>query len=124
MRMGVLNDCLKTILNAERAGKRQVIIHPISKIVVKVLKIMQKKGYIGEFEIIDDHRAKKAVVDLLGRLNKCGDIGYRKDYYESTSLAFSWICHIHHHLWPDGPQPNEEEENWRKSVRIFLLMAK
>ncbi len=77
--MGVLNDCLKTLLNAERAGKRQVIIHPISKIVVKFLKAMQKKGYIGEFEMIDDHRAKKAVVDLLGRLNKCGVISPRYD---------------------------------------------
>ena len=27
-------------------------------------------GYIGEFEIIDDHRAGKIVVFLNGRLNK------------------------------------------------------
>ena len=27
-------------------------------------------GYIGEFEIIDDHRAGKIVVNLNGRLNK------------------------------------------------------
>ena len=31
-----------------------------------------KHGYIGEFEIIDDHRAGKIVVNLTGRLNKCG----------------------------------------------------
>ena len=31
-------------------------------------------GYIGEFEIIDDHRAQKIVVELNGRLNKCGVI--------------------------------------------------
>ena len=31
-------------------------------------------GYIGEFEIIDDHRAGKIVVNLTGRLNKCGVI--------------------------------------------------
>ena len=28
------------------------------------------KGYIGEFEIIDDHRSGKIVVNLTGRLNK------------------------------------------------------
>jgi hypothetical protein len=28
------------------------------------------KGYIGEFEIIDDHRSGKIVVNLNGRLNK------------------------------------------------------
>ena len=27
-------------------------------------------GYIGEFEIIDDHRSGKIVVNLTGRLNK------------------------------------------------------
>ena len=38
-----------------------------------------KHGYIGEFEIIDDHRAGKVVVNLVGRLNKCGVIGPRFD---------------------------------------------
>lgn len=31
-------------------------------------------GYIGEFEIIDDHRAGKIVVNLTGRLNKVKSI--------------------------------------------------
>ncbi|EZA53863.1 40S ribosomal protein S15a [Ooceraea biroi] len=31
-------------------------------------------GYIGEFEIVDDHRSGKVVVNLTGRLNKCGVI--------------------------------------------------
>ncbi|KAL4699978.1 hypothetical protein H8957_000286 [Semnopithecus entellus] len=31
---------------------------------------MMKHGYIGKFEIIDDHRAGKIVVNLTGRLNK------------------------------------------------------
>jgi small subunit ribosomal protein S15Ae len=34
-------------------------------------------GYIGEFEVIDDHRAGKIVVQLNGRLNKCGVISPR-----------------------------------------------
>ena len=36
-------------------------------------------GYIGEFEIIDDHRSQKIVVELNGRLNKCGVISPRFD---------------------------------------------
>ena len=40
---------------------------------------MQKKGYIGEFEVIDDHRSGKIVVELLGRINKCGAISTRFD---------------------------------------------
>lgn len=34
-------------------------------------------GYIGEFEYIDDHRAGKIVIQLTGRLNKCGVISPR-----------------------------------------------
>jgi small subunit ribosomal protein S15Ae len=36
-------------------------------------------GYIGEFEIVDDHRSQKIVVELNGRLNKCGVISPRFD---------------------------------------------
>lgn len=36
-------------------------------------------GYIGEFEIVDDHRAQKIVIELNGRLNKCGVISPRFD---------------------------------------------
>merc|ERR1719263_2664104 len=38
-----------------------------------------KHGYIGEFEVVDDHRAGKIVVNLTGRLNKCGVISPRFD---------------------------------------------
>ena len=34
-------------------------------------------GYIGEFEIIDDGGVGKIVVQLIGRLNKCGAISPR-----------------------------------------------
>ncbi len=30
-----------------------------------------KHGYIGEFEVVDDRRSNKIVVELLGRINKC-----------------------------------------------------
>merc|ERR1712087_496552 len=79
VRMSVMNDALKNIVNAEKAGKRQVILRPISKTLIKFLRVMQQHGYIGEFEIIDDARGGKIVVDLNGRLNKCGVISPRFD---------------------------------------------
>lgn len=38
-----------------------------------------RAGYVGEFEIIDDHRGGKVVVELIGRINKCGVISPRFD---------------------------------------------
>ena len=40
---------------------------------------MQKHGYIDAFEVIDDARNGKVVIDLNGRLNKCGVISPRFD---------------------------------------------
>ena len=61
---------------------------PLITVIVEVHIIMLQNflyyvlwltGYIGEFEIVDDHRAGKIVVFLNGRLNKCGVISPRFD---------------------------------------------
>jgi len=77
--MSVLNDALNGILNAERIGKRQVLIRPSSKVIIRFLAVMMKHGYIGEYEVIDDKRSGKIVVELIGRINKCGVISPRFD---------------------------------------------
>merc|ERR1739847_28058 len=79
VRISVLADACNSIVAAERRGKRQVLIRPSSKVIIKFLQSMQSHGYVGEFEVVDDHRAGKIVVDLLGRVNKCGVISPRFD---------------------------------------------
>merc|ERR1712021_295069 len=80
------------ITNAEKRGKRQVLLRPSSKVIVKFLAVMQKHGYIGEFEIIDDHRSQKIVVELNGRLNKCGVISPRFDF--SSKDTEKWVANL------------------------------
>ena len=40
--VSVLNNALKVICNAERVGKRQVLVRPSSKVVIKFLQVMMK----------------------------------------------------------------------------------
>ena len=47
VRISVLGDALKTMYNAEKRNKRQVLIRPASKVVIKFLQLMMKHGYIG-----------------------------------------------------------------------------
>ena len=69
-----LANALTTIYNNELRGNKEAIIMPASKLIANVLRVMQREGYVGEFEYIDDGRWGKIRVKLLGRINKCGAI--------------------------------------------------
>jgi small subunit ribosomal protein S8 len=72
--MDTLANGLTTIMNNEMRNKRECIISPASKLLGRVLRIMQLNGYIGEFEFVDDGLSGKFKVQLLGRINKCGAV--------------------------------------------------
>ncbi|MGQ9538359.1 MAG: 30S ribosomal protein S8 [Candidatus Bathycorpusculaceae bacterium] len=72
--MDTLSNGLTTIMNNELRNKRECVISPASKLLGKVLRVMQLSGYLGEFEFIDDGRSGKFKVQLLGRINKCGAV--------------------------------------------------
>jgi small subunit ribosomal protein S8 len=72
--MDTLSNGLTTLINNEMRNKHECIIHPASKLLGRVLRIMQLNGYIGEFEFVDDGRSGKFKVQLLGRINKCGAV--------------------------------------------------
>ncbi|XP_066109673.1 small ribosomal subunit protein uS8-like [Saccopteryx bilineata] len=78
--MNVLTDALKNINNARKRSKCQVLIRPCSEVIIWFLSAMMKHGYMSKFVIIDEQRAGKIVVNLTGRLSKCGVISPRFDH--------------------------------------------
>lgn len=73
-----LSDALSTIKNAERVGRKEVMLRPASKLMGRVLKVMQDEGYIGPFEFVEDGRGGLFRVNLVGRINNCGVIKPRQ----------------------------------------------
>ena len=90
--MDTLTNGLITIVNNEMRNKRECIISPASKLLGRVLRIMQLNGYLGEFEFIDDGRLGKFKVQLLGRVNKCGAVkprfAVKVDEFENWEKKF------------------------------------
>ena len=74
MQSDPLNDAMCVIKNAALNGKSECIIQPSSKLIGRVLKVMQDKGYISQFEYVEDGKAGKFRVMLDGAINDCGVI--------------------------------------------------
>jgi small subunit ribosomal protein S8 len=73
----VLANLFVTLYNNETRRKNECIVLPTSKLGVEVLKTLQKDGYIGEFERIEDKRGGKFKIKLLAKITKCGAISPR-----------------------------------------------
>ena len=74
MQFDPLNDAFTTIYNAEHAGKYEVTVRPASKLLGSMLTIMQKSGYLGEYERLEDGRGGSYRIELIGAINRCGVI--------------------------------------------------
>ncbi|ETE69449.1 40S ribosomal protein S15a, partial [Ophiophagus hannah] len=88
---GNAKHALGSISNAEKHGKHQLG----SRIIVWFLTMTMKHGYIGEFEITDDHRVSKTVVKLTDRLNKDGVIRPRFNVQPKGLENYLIIAYAH-----------------------------
>jgi small subunit ribosomal protein S8 len=73
----VLSNLFASLQNAEMRNKKECLVIPASSLASEVLKVLQRKRYIGEFEHIDDGVGGKLRVQLLGRINRCSVISPR-----------------------------------------------
>jgi small subunit ribosomal protein S8 len=69
-----LNDAMSSIKNAENVGKRICELKPSSKLIGRILKVMQDNDYIRQFEYVEDGKAGIFRVELNGNINNCGVI--------------------------------------------------
>ena len=72
----VVSDALNKIMNAKRAKKQEVFVSHYSKVLLNVLKIAEKKGYIKSYSIEDKDKRLKIEI---GKLNECRAIKPRFD---------------------------------------------
>lgn len=86
--MDTLSASFSTLMNNELRLRRECVVSPASKLMGHTLRVLQKNGYVGEFEFIDDGRSGKFIVQLLGRVNKCGAI--RPRYYVKVDDFELW----------------------------------
>lgn len=80
-----LTNAMITLKNNENAGKKECKIKPASKLIGTILKIIQKEGYIGEYELIEDGKAGEYKIKLIGKINNCKAVkpryAIKKDEY-------------------------------------------
>jgi len=73
-----LNDpiamALSKMQNVDKLGKETCVVGPSSKLLKKILTIMQDHQFVGEFKESHEQKGGVLTVNLLNKINKCGVI--------------------------------------------------
>ena len=87
-----LVDAMTGLKNAEQKGKRNCDVRPSSKLVGRVLNVMQSYGYIKQFEYVENGKGGFFNVTLNGSINRCGAIrpryAVKKDGFEKFESRY------------------------------------
>lgn len=91
MRHDIVSDVFYVMNNAENIGKSSCLV-PASKLIKNILMAIQKAGYIGSFEFIDDGKSGRFKVELIGKINRSRSIrprfAVKNDEYEKWSERY------------------------------------
>jgi small subunit ribosomal protein S8 len=87
-----LSNVLSQIDSYEKIGKKELVTRNNSKVIRKVLSIMQEHKYLGAIEEIKDSKGDFLKINLLGNINKTGVIkprfSVKKETYEKFEKRF------------------------------------
>lgn len=92
----MLNDPLANVLshinNHEKLGRKDVIVQHNSKVIRKVLDLLNEHNYVGTYAPLEQGHNYVLSVNLLGNINKVGVIKPRynvqKDNYEKFEKRY------------------------------------
>ncbi len=92
MQNDILSSALSKIANAEKVGRTDCTLHPTSKVVTGVLRILQDNKYVGGLDEQQTKRGAVLTINLIGNINKCGAVKPRfsvaKEEYERFEKRF------------------------------------
>jgi small subunit ribosomal protein S8 len=83
-----LANAMSKILHYEITGKRQVSIYPTSKVIRRILDILNNNNYLGKYESSKTSKGETLDLNLLGKINKCGVIKPRFNVKKSDFEKF------------------------------------
>ena len=87
-----LANVLSHILNCERKGKSVCDVGPISKVISRVLELLNTHYFLGSIETLSPDRGGLYRISLLGHINVCGVIKPRfnvtHDEYEKFEKRY------------------------------------
>lgn len=87
-----LANALETIKQKDNKGLKECRIHPSSKVIKKVLEILQENKYLGSITVETECKGGILKVNLLGNINKCQAIkprfSVKKNNYEKFEKRF------------------------------------
>ena len=76
MKPDTISKAFNELMNAKKAGKSTCAVGPVSKLLINLLNIMKKEGYI-DYKI-DKDKFDKAIIEIK-KLNECKAIKPRFD---------------------------------------------
>ncbi len=74
----LISGLFTSLQNNEMVRNRDCVVNA-SRLVGEVLKVLQRHGYIGAFEFIEDGRGGKYRIQLLGRVNRSAPVRPRRN---------------------------------------------
>jgi small subunit ribosomal protein S8 len=87
-----LANAMSRVLHSEKVGKTICIVKPVSKVIKRVLTVLNEQKYIGSYTEVKDRKGNLLKVNLIGAINRCGVIkprfSVRNDGYEKFEQRY------------------------------------